>query len=112
MLSRIYCGSSNKDTKVCNHPELFERSDVVSPFSFCSFGRSGNLGREGEILDCSYSAQNPIAFKLPELFFLDGGLLDVPGENSRKGSDTRWLENVLSIWSTDSVHSSLKQSGL
>ncbi|KAF8584484.1 hypothetical protein K439DRAFT_1566811 [Ramaria rubella] len=97
--------------KVCNHPELFERSDVLSPFSFCTFGHSGNLVREGEQLDCPYSALNPIEFSIPGLFFLDGGLLDVPGEDNRVGLETHWLRSVLSIWATDSINRSLKQPG-
>ena len=36
--------------KVCNHPELFERADVVAPFSFSDFGRSGPLNREGDFV--------------------------------------------------------------
>lgn len=103
--------TDEKRSQVCNHPELFERSDVVSPFSFCTFGHSGNLMREGELLECPYSTQNPIVLTVPELFFLDGGLLDVPGETSRIGLEKRWLENVMSIWSTASIELSLRKSG-
>ena len=97
-----------KRLQVCNHPELFERSDVVSPFSFCTFGHSGNLLCEGELLECPYLTQNPIKLTIPELFFLDGGLLDVPGW---VGLDKRWLENVMSVWSTESIDLSLRKSG-
>ncbi|KAF8527985.1 SNF2 family N-terminal domain-containing protein [Hysterangium stoloniferum] len=93
--------------KVCNHPELFERSDVVAPFSFCTFGRSGSLIREGDFLDCPYSAENPIKSLLPHLFFHSSGLLEIPGEHARAGFETHWFKNILSIWSTDSIFRSL-----
>jgi DNA helicase INO80 len=97
--------------QVCNHPELFERSDVVAPFSFCTFGRSGNLIREGDFLDCPYSAQNPIKFTIPNLFFLSSGLLGIPGEHARAGFEGHFFENLLSIWSTDFIFRSLNHSG-
>ncbi|KZV88268.1 hypothetical protein EXIGLDRAFT_619629 [Exidia glandulosa HHB12029] len=93
--------------KVCNHPELFERAEVTSSFSLCHWARSGNLAREGDLLLCPYSARNPIEVVLPELFYKDGGLLDVPGENVRKGSDTHWLDNLMNIWNPEWIHRSL-----
>ncbi|KAG5648097.1 hypothetical protein DXG03_007132 [Asterophora parasitica] len=57
---------------VCNHPELFERADVVAPFSFSRFGRSGPISREGDFISLPYSTRNPIQYSIPELFYLDG----------------------------------------
>ncbi|KAJ7597201.1 SNF2 family DNA-dependent ATPase [Mycena floridula] len=91
--------------KVCNHPELFERADVVSPFSFAHFGRSGPLMREGDFLTLSYSTQNPIKLNIPELFYLDGGIINVPRENSQYPPSC--LHKLLNIWSTDWIHRSL-----
>ena len=51
--------------KVCNHPELFERADVVAPFSFSEFGRSGPLNREGDFVVAPYSTRNPIEYGVP-----------------------------------------------
>ena len=68
--------------KVCNHPELFERADVVAPFSFSEFGRPGPLNREGDFVQLPYSTRNPIEYTIPTLFLQDGGLLDVPQEDS------------------------------
>lgn len=93
--------------KVCNHPELFERAEVTSSFSMCHWARSGVLAREGDFLLCPYSARNPIEVVIPELFYKDGGLLDVPGEHVRKGSDTRWLDNLMNIWTPEWTHRSL-----
>ncbi|EEB87761.1 hypothetical protein MPER_14757, partial [Moniliophthora perniciosa FA553] len=58
--------------KVCNHPELFERADVVAPFSFAHYGRPGP--REGDFVNLPYSTQNPISFAIPEHMYQDGGI--------------------------------------
>ncbi|KAJ7446520.1 SNF2 family N-terminal domain-containing protein [Mycena galericulata] len=93
--------------KVCNHPELFERADVVAPFSFSRFGRSGPLMREGDFVSLSYSTRNPIEFTVPELMYLDGGILSVPSENSTSASHSGCLNKLFNIWSTDWIHRSL-----
>ncbi|KAJ1301370.1 hypothetical protein OPQ81_008635 [Rhizoctonia solani] len=87
--------------KVCNHPELFERADVVAPFSFTSFGRSGNLAREGDLLCCPDSASNPILFQLPRLFERDGGLIHLPGYRTRAGFENKWFGCEASLWTRD-----------
>ncbi|KAJ7170009.1 SNF2 family DNA-dependent ATPase [Mycena filopes] len=93
--------------KVCNHPELFERADVVAPFSFSRFGRSGPLMREGDFVLLPYSTRNPIEFKIPELMYQDGGLLDVPFENSSSPSHSSYLSKLMNIWTTDWIHRSM-----
>ncbi|CAE6431363.1 unnamed protein product [Rhizoctonia solani] len=87
--------------KVCNHPELFERADVVAPFSFTSFGRSGNLAREGDLLYCPDSAWNPISFNLPRVFERDGGLVRLPGHKTRAGFENKWFATEGSLWTRD-----------
>ncbi|TDL28392.1 hypothetical protein BD410DRAFT_780893 [Rickenella mellea] len=94
--------------KVCNHPELFERADVVAPFSFCEFGRSGPINREGDFIYCNYSTRNPLEFKIPELFYLDGGIRSVPQENSPSGPNSEVLRKLTSIWTTDWMRRSLE----
>ncbi|KAF8167976.1 SNF2 family DNA-dependent ATPase [Crassisporium funariophilum] len=93
--------------KVCNHPELFERADVVAPFSFCKFGRPGPLAREGDFVILPYSTRSPIEFSIPVLLYQDGGLLDVPSENSSSASRSGSLIRLFNIWSTDYIHQSL-----
>jgi hypothetical protein len=93
---------------VCNHPELFERADVVAPFSFAQFGQSGPLNREGDFINLPYSTRNPIEYTIPRLFYQDGGLLDVANENSRGLSP---LSRLMNIWSTDWMHHSLYADG-
>ncbi|OJT09488.1 hypothetical protein TRAPUB_14022 [Trametes pubescens] len=94
--------------KVCNHPELFERADVVAPFSFSDFGRSGPLNREGDFVQLPYSTRNPIEYMIPKLFYEDGGLLDIPHENSLNRTGDGPLARMMNIWSTDMVHRSLQ----
>ncbi|KAF9456537.1 SNF2 family N-terminal domain-containing protein [Collybia nuda] len=92
--------------KVCNHPELFERADVVAPFSFAEFGRSGPLIREGDFVSFSYSTRNPITFMIPKLLYQDGGFLDAPCSSTYTFRNSS-LNTMFSIWSTDWVHQSL-----
>jgi DNA helicase INO80 len=92
--------------KVCNHPELFERADVIAPFSFSRFGQSGPLNREGDFIALPYSTHNPIEYQIPALFHQDGGLIDVPCEKSglcRRSARTSALFN---IWSTEWIYRS------
>ena len=95
--------------KVCNHPELFERTDVVAPFSFCRYGRTPPNSREVEPVDLPNSSRNPIEFKIPELFWEDGGLLDVPHKSDELRSDSSYLTKLMNIWSTDWIHRSLQE---
>jgi DNA helicase INO80 len=103
--------SINRGSQVCNHPELFERADVVAPFSFSDFGRSGPLARESEFSLLSYSTRNPIEYRIPSLFYEDGGILNVPCENSVFHSRDGGFSKRFSIWSTDWMHQSLHTSG-
>ena len=96
---------------MCNHPELFERADVVAPFSFSRFGQSGPLIREGDLVSLSYSTRNPIELSIPRLLYEEGGLLDVPSEHSRATSRSGCLPSLFNIWSTDWLQHSLYEEG-
>ncbi|KAI0307777.1 SNF2 family N-terminal domain-containing protein [Multifurca ochricompacta] len=95
--------------KVCNHPELFERADVVAPYSFTEFGRSGPLNRQGDFVMGPYSTRNPIEYSIPELLYLDGGLKDVPfsGTGVTLQPDQGILHKLMNIWTTDWIQHSL-----
>ncbi|KAJ3558033.1 hypothetical protein NM688_g1148 [Phlebia brevispora] len=95
--------------KVCNHPELFERADVVAPFSFSLFGRPGPLSREPDFVQLPYSTRNPIEFSIPDLFYLEGGLLDIPTEDRPLRPDNGPLATLFNIWSTDWIERSLEK---
>jgi len=84
--------------KVCNHPDLFQRPDVVSPLSFGTFSGSGELIRQKELY-CPDSCRNPIEFAVPKLVWEDGGFLSRPGDKSSAGFDTKYLHNLFNIWS-------------
>ncbi|PFH54596.1 hypothetical protein AMATHDRAFT_52228 [Amanita thiersii Skay4041] len=96
--------------KVCNHPELFERADVVAPFSFSHFGRPGPLAREGDFVLLPYSTRNPIEYTIPGLFYTDGGLIHFPGEQVVGASRTSSLQKLFNIWSTDWIHKSVEDN--
>ncbi|KAL4268117.1 Chromatin-remodeling ATPase INO80 [Pleurotus pulmonarius] len=93
--------------KVCNHPELFERADVVAPFSFCHFGRPGPLSREGDFVLLPYSSRSPVDYAIPQLLYQEGGLLDRPYELSKSPSQSSVLSKLMNIWSTDWLHKSV-----
>lgn len=52
--------------KVCNHPDLFERTDVASSLAFCSFATSGG---HRDAMNITYSARNPVQYDLPKLVY-------------------------------------------
>ncbi|KAH7931126.1 hypothetical protein BV22DRAFT_1137807 [Leucogyrophana mollusca] len=93
--------------KVCNHPELFERADVVAPFSFARFGQSGPLNREGDFISLPYSTRNPIEYPIPELLFQDGGLVNVPCENPGIRAEPDCARSLFNIWTTERIYRSL-----
>jgi DNA helicase INO80 len=93
--------------KVCSHPDLFERADVVSPFFFGTFSQSGRTTKEGDNMYCPASGRNAIAPTLPRLVWEDK--VDRPKEESNAG-DKRWiLNNMMSIWNPDWVVKRLKE---
>ncbi|CAG8532181.1 1293_t:CDS:10 [Acaulospora morrowiae] len=92
--------------KVCNHPELFERADVVSPFSFCHYSATWLISRE-EYLYLPYNSRNYITYEIPKMVYRNGGILDVPGYDSQAGSRTNILDNLMNIWRPDYIHQSL-----
>ncbi|KAF9569693.1 hypothetical protein CPC08DRAFT_652613 [Agrocybe pediades] len=96
--------------KVCNHPELFERADVVAPFSFCRYGKSASM-RDSDFILLPYSTRSPIEFSIPLLFYQDGGLFDIPSEDSTLPSHSSCLTKLLNIWSTDYMHRSFYEDG-
>ncbi|KAG0026948.1 putative DNA helicase ino80 [Podila clonocystis] len=97
--------------KVCNHPELFERADVVSPLALCSFSQTPSIAREGEDLYVAYTTKSQISYTIPKKLYRDGGLLNVPSEGSQAGSDTRHLDLLFNIWTPDYIAESMFEEG-
>lgn len=98
--------------QVCNHPELFERADVVAPYSFADFGRSGPVNREGDFVQLPYSTRNPIEVVIPKLLYYGGGLLDVPQEDSLTRADEDRVAKLMNIWSPEKIYRSLYGDGM
>lgn len=97
--------------KVCNHPELFERADVVAPFSFCDYGRPSSIAREGDFISCHYSTRSHFELSLPKLLYQDGGILAIPNENAPLRTERGVLQRLTNIWSTDYIKRSLEEDG-
>lgn len=97
--------------KVCNHPELFERADVVAPFSFCDYGRPSSIAREGDFISCHYSTRSHFELPLPKLLYQDGGILAIPNENAPLRTERGVLQRLTNIWSTDYIKRSLEEDG-
>ncbi|KAF2004418.1 helicase SWR1 [Amniculicola lignicola CBS 123094] len=96
--------------KVCNHPDLFERADTWSPFSFAYFAETASFLREGQNVRVGYSTRNLIEYRLPRLICRNGGRLDVPGpENPKAGFTSHYLHNLMNIWNPEHIHQSAKQ---
>jgi DNA helicase INO80 len=91
---------------VCNHPELFERADVHSPFAFCESSRTVSLSKETS-LNCPYSTKSVIKFTIPKRLYRNGGILNVAGPESKAGFETKYLDHLFNIWTTDNIHDSL-----
>ncbi|KOS17940.1 putative DNA helicase [Escovopsis weberi] len=93
--------------KVCNHPDLFERAEVTSPYSFGYFAETASFVREGSQVAVGYSAQSLITYRLPALIWTEGGRLDRPGgDNDRAGWRNKALSHMMNIWDPENVETS------
>ncbi|GAA5889492.1 hypothetical protein JCM8208_001042 [Rhodotorula glutinis] len=96
--------------KVCNHPELFERADVTAPFAFATFNQTASIMRDPDLLDVPYATHSKIEYVVPKTLYRNGGMLHVPGPDSRAGFDSFHLDRLLNIWRPDYVQRSLKDN--
>ncbi|GAA6051231.1 hypothetical protein JCM3770_005882 [Rhodotorula araucariae] len=96
--------------KVCNHPELFERADVTAPFAFAGFNQTASVIRDPEVLDVPYATHSKIEYTIPKALYRGGGMLHVPGPDSRAGFDSFHLDRLMNIWRPDYVQRSLKEN--
>ena len=95
--------------KVCNHPDLFERAETMSPVSFAHFAETASFMREGHSIEVGYSIRNLIEYRLPRLIACRGGRLGIPGpDNDTAGWRNRYLNHELNVWSPHHIHSSNK----
>ena len=98
--------------KVCNHPDLFERAEVMSPVSMAYFAETASFMREGHNVDVLYSVRNLIEFQVPRLIGRDSGRLDVTGpDNVVAGWRKKFLYFDASVWSVDRLASASRRNG-
>ncbi|OAQ75158.1 SNF2 family helicase/ATPase [Purpureocillium lilacinum] len=94
--------------KVCNHPDLFERAEVTSPFSFGYFAETASFVREGNNVPVGYSTRNLINYELPSLVWARDGRLDKAGhDNARAGWRGKALGHMMNIYTPDNSRDSL-----
>ncbi|KAK2742337.1 putative DNA helicase ino80 [Myotisia sp. PD_48] len=94
--------------KVCNHPDLFERAETLSPFSMCHFAETASFVREGNFVDVRYSTRNMIEYDLPRLLCDSNGRLDIAGPgNTKAGFDNKYLSHMMNIWAPGNARESL-----
>jgi DNA helicase INO80 len=95
--------------KVCNHPDLFERADTTSPFSFGYFAETASFVREGNNVTVGYSTRSLIEFPLPRLLWRQEGRLHKAGqENPKAGFRARCLDQMMNIWTPGNARDSLE----
>lgn len=92
--------------KVCNHPDLFERAETRSPLSFAAFADTVSFMREGQNISLYYTSRNHIQYSIPRLVYREERL-DLPGPNTRAGFRKRHLDNLMNMWTSDYIHSSV-----
>ncbi|KAG6001348.1 putative DNA helicase ino80 [Claviceps maximensis] len=97
--------------KVCNHPDLFERAEVTSPFSFGHFAETASFVREGNMISVGYSTRSLIDFELPSLVWTRDGRLNKPSStNATAGWRNKCLDHMMNIWTPDHVQENVEGS--
>jgi chromatin-remodeling ATPase INO80 len=103
--------------KVCNHPDLFERADVSSPFSYSDFAETASFLREGYYIQLAYSVRNPVQLDLPRMLCNEVGRLDKAGPgNTRAGFERAGfrpdaMSQMMRIWSSEYIKESATIDG-
>ncbi|KAN0115153.1 putative DNA helicase INO80 [Hyaloscypha variabilis] len=97
--------------KVCNHPDLFERAETTSPFSFGYFAETASFMREGPSINVGYSSRNLIEYQLPRLIWREDGRLDMPGRNNDKaGFRGKYLDQLLNVWKPENIRQNMQET--
>jgi DNA helicase INO80 len=98
--------------KVCNHPDLFERAETTSPFSFGHFAETASFMREGPSINLVYSTRNLIEYNLPRLIWRGDGRLDLPGQkNETAGFKSKYLSQLLNIFTPGHIREQPQHGG-
>ncbi|KAF8861983.1 hypothetical protein BDZ45DRAFT_234600 [Acephala macrosclerotiorum] len=95
--------------KVCNHPDLFERAETTSPFSFGHFAETASFMREGPNINVAYSSRNLIEYQLPRLVWREDGRLGMPGRNNDKaGFRSKYLDQLLNVFKPEYIRENME----
>ncbi|KAH7443717.1 hypothetical protein KP509_02G047900 [Ceratopteris richardii] len=91
--------------KVCNHPDLFERSEGQTFVQFSVMQAPLLPPPFGELEYIHYTGgHNPITYKIPKLLYRDGmQCLPSSSSGSLQGFEEKWLNNHFDIFSTTNV---------
>ncbi|KAJ1921574.1 putative DNA helicase ino80 [Mycoemilia scoparia] len=120
LLSRLQSGSSsskdlstNSDEslmnlvmqfrKVCNHPELFERAEVESPFAWCVYPEIRSISRDDDIPQYHYATRNILSMKVPRLFYREGIVPSIRSHRRTISNHGSIINRLFSIWSTENI---------
>ena len=95
--------------KVCNHPELFERADVVSPFQVVRplDIRPIVLSRSEDIAIIQPIAKASLTFVLPKKMYRFGLLLENVGPETPAAWKRKNFRNRFSIWNEENISRSM-----
>jgi chromatin-remodeling ATPase INO80 len=97
--------------KVCNHPDLFERADTSSPFSFSYWAETASFIREGHFVNVAYSVRNIIEYKVPRLVY-SVDRLDLAGPtNETAGWRSKALNHMMNVFNSEYIAESSKVDG-
>ncbi|KKA27975.1 hypothetical protein TD95_004416 [Thielaviopsis punctulata] len=90
--------------KVCNHPDLFERAETMSPFNMGYFAETASFVREGNQVTVAYSPRGAIEYNVPQLLWRNGGRLCKPGnDNEKAGWRSKYLDHMMNVFAPDNV---------
>ena len=94
--------------KVCNHPDLFERADTISPLSMVHYAETASFLREGTNVNVSYSTRNVVEYDLPRLVCSPNGIFDMAGpSNAKAGFKSKYLGELMNIWTPENIRKSI-----
>ncbi|KAK3681192.1 putative DNA helicase ino80 [Vermiconidia calcicola] len=97
--------------KVCNHPDLFERAAIESPFAVSGFAETASFMREGNFVHVAYSVRSLVEFWIPKMLGEGAGRVDVAGPgNERAGWRRREMGTRLSVWDGGNISDSARGS--
>ena len=99
--------------KVCNHPDLFERADVITPFAVAEVPKTASLAKEGSAIELAYAATSALKYELPKLVYQEG-IFNIPSQATQAGFRAKYFAQMFCVFAANNIADSLKtrHSGL